>query len=73
MPVYTYRCDQHGDVDTYATEPLVTLECPACGTPSRRIFNSGLVIIRPERYRYRPDQPGYGDLSDEVRKHRWQS
>ena len=40
MPTYTYRCENHGEFDRYASMKAIPKEvaCPACGCPSPKIF-----------------------------------
>ena len=68
MPIYEYRCDQHGVSEI--TRPLGTapksITCSVCGSEARRVFSVGTIrsgsrgallaaVDHAEKSRHEPD------------------
>lgn len=56
MPTYSYQCKECGEafdaVQSFSDEPLT--ECPNCGGPLRKLFNSVGVVFKGSGF-YRTD------------------
>jgi putative FmdB family regulatory protein len=70
MPLYTYKCPEHGEFDLFMDMHSIPKHpctpCAACGMESSRVFNSvGKGIIRPSGWSLRPGEPGYSNLPRE--------
>lgn len=75
MPNFDFRCSECAHIFD-AVEPGVTdlIPCESCGGYAERIWLSAPgVLLRPDGYARRPDEPGYSTLpkTDRTVK-RWQ-
>ena len=64
MPLYDFKCPEHGTfeerkpIDGYLEASL----CPECGEWAWRVWSVPNLIMRPWGYHLRPDEPGYWAL-----------
>lgn len=79
MPRYDFICGSCGHTyDEFV--PISGIDhkvhlCPSCtSTHVRRAWTKApTVIMRPDGWNLRPDEPGYGKLSPKVERYSWQT
>lgn len=69
MPTYSYACKECGNkfdaVQSFSDDPLT--ECPQCGGPLRKLFNSVGVVFKGSGF-YRTDSRSGGNSVDTAAK-----
>jgi putative FmdB family regulatory protein len=69
MPIYEYRCSQHGlrTIRKPMAEAHLPVDCPLCidATPMTRIYSGQAFIVRPTNWDVRPGDPRYSDFRRE--------
>jgi putative FmdB family regulatory protein len=63
MPVYLFRCPcgQEHEIRRPMEQAGEPASCP-CGQPMKRVFTRLPIMVRPEGWNLRPDEPGYSKL-----------
>jgi len=45
MPIFTFKCPQHGEYRTVLSRGTSTHSCPKCGADAERIVRGGSVVV----------------------------
>lgn len=73
MPLYEFRCAEHGTFDRFLPEPQPSDPCPTCGEPAPRVWSMGPVIFRPWGYSLPMDHPDFWkNVKDREDRPQWQ-